>query len=133
MPTSKELEHSTKSREVIGMQFSILSPKEIEGRSVVKVTETILYDSNGSPVINGLFDPRMGVIDHGLICPTDKLDNRSCPGYFGHIQLSRPVFHIQFFDITFTLIKCFCIKCSRILCEVNDDLINITSNMNNKK
>ena len=38
MPTSKELEHSTKSREVIGLQFSILSPEEIEGRSVVKVT-----------------------------------------------------------------------------------------------
>ena len=77
--SSKETEYSSKSREVVGMQLSVLSPDEIQGRSVVKVTETILYDSNGDPVINGLFDPRMGVIDHGMVCPTDKLDNRMCP------------------------------------------------------
>ena len=131
--SSKETEYSSKSREVVGMQLSVLSPDEIEGRSVVKVTETILYDSNGDPVINGLFDPRMGVIDHGMVCPTDKLDNRMCPGYFGHIELARPVYHIQFFDVTFTIIKCFCIKCSRILIETTDELIDTLSKMTNKK
>ena len=133
MPQSRELEYSNKSREISGMQFSILGPEEIKARSVVKVTETILYDSNGDPVINGLFDPRMGVIDHGLICPTDRLDNRNCPGYFGHIELARPVHHAQYFDISFVLLKCYCIKCSRILIDVTDELVNTVSVLSNRK
>ena len=31
----------------------------------------------------------MGVNDHGKICPTDGLDNKFCPGYFGHIELAK--------------------------------------------
>ena len=50
---------------------------DIKRKSVVHVTQAPLYDTNGDPVINGLFDPRMGVIDNGKICPTDELDNRS--------------------------------------------------------
>ena len=29
----------------------------------------------------------MGVSEYGKICPTDGLDSRECPGYFGHIEL----------------------------------------------
>ena len=57
-------------------------------------------------------DPRMGVNDHGKICPTDGLDNKFCPGYFGHIELAKPVFHFQFMDVTMSLLKSVCIKCS---------------------
>ena len=34
-----------------GVQFSVMSPEEIKKRSVVHVTQTILYDTNGEPVI----------------------------------------------------------------------------------
>ena len=74
MSLYKEYDYTEKIREIKGVQFSVLSPEEIKKRSVVHVTETILYDNNGDPVINGLFDFRMGVIDHGKICPTDGLD-----------------------------------------------------------
>jgi DNA-directed RNA polymerase II subunit RPB1 len=116
----KELDYSSKIRDIKGVQFSVLSPEEIIKRSVVHVNETILYDSNGEPIIGGLFDTRMGVIDHGKICPTDGLDNRFCPGYFGHIELKRPVFHVQFLDIVITIMKCRCIRCSKLLVDVND-------------
>jgi len=56
-------------QEVKGIQFSILSPEEIIKRSVVKVTKTDTYTGN-EPVIGGLFDSRMGVLEHNKICST---------------------------------------------------------------
>ena len=58
---------------VIGIQFSLLSPEEIRKGSVAEITSRDTYINN-KPVINGLFDPRMGVLEPGLICPTDGLD-----------------------------------------------------------
>jgi len=45
---------------IIGIQFSILSPEEIRKLSVAEITNRDTYINN-KPVINGLFDPRMGV------------------------------------------------------------------------
>ena len=120
MSLYKELDYTDKIREIASVQFSVMSPEEIRNRSVVHVTQTILYDSNGDPVIGGLFDPRMGVLEHGKICPTDNLDNRFCPGYFGHIVLARPVFHIQFLPIVQKILKCICLRCSKLLIDKNN-------------
>ena len=134
MSLYKELEHTDKVREISGVQFSVMSPDEIRNRSVVHVSQTILYDSTGEPVIGGLFDPRMGVLDHGKICPTDNLDNRFCPGYFGHIELARPVFHIQFLPIVLKILKCFCLRCSKLLLDKNSvDVAEIIKSYKGKK
>ena len=134
MTLYKELNYTSKIREISGVQFCILSPEEIKRRSVVHVTQTLLYDANGDPVLGGLMDPRMGVIDHGKICPTDGLDNRFCPGYFGHIELARPVFQVQFLPIIIKVLKCVCIRCSKLLIDKNDqDILNIINNLKGKK
>ena len=83
---------------IIGIQFSILSPEEIRKGSVAEITTRDTYINN-KPVIGGLFDPRMGVLEPGLICPTDGLDYMNTPGYFGHIELARPVFYHQYLNI----------------------------------
>ena len=98
---------------IIGIQFSILSPEEIEKSSVAEITSRDTYVNN-KPVINGLYDPRMGVVDPGLICPTDGLDYMQTPGYFGHIRLARPVFYIQFLNTVMKIARCICIKCSKL-------------------
>ena len=121
MSLYKELNYTEKIREIDAVQFSVMSPDEIRNRSVVNVTQTVLYDTNGNPVVGGLFDTRMGVIDHGKICPTDGLDNRFCPGYFGHIELQKPVFSYQFLDITMKTLKCYCLRCSSILINKEDE------------
>ena len=126
MSLYNELNYTENIKEIKGVQFGVLSPEEIKNRSVVHVTQTVLYDGHGEPIIGGLFDPRMGVIDHGKICPTDNLDNRFCPGYFGHIELARPVFHIQFIQLIIKILKCICIRCSNLLIDINDfDISNI--------
>ena len=122
MTIFKELDYTSEISNIEGLQFSVSSPEEIERKSVVNVTQAQLYDTNGDPIINGLFDPRMGVIDNGKICPTDELDNRFCPGYFGHIKLVKPVFHHQFFDITMKAVKCYCPRCSGILLDKENEL-----------
>ena len=121
MTLYKELDYNSEIYNIIGLQFSISSPEEIKRKSVCHVTQPLLYDSQGEPVINGLFDPRMGVLDHGKICPTDELDNRFCPGYFGHIELQKPVFHYQFMDIIMKTLKCYCMRCSSILIDKEND------------
>ena len=78
---------------VIGIQFSILSPEEIRNGSVAEITNRDTY-MNNKPVTGGLFDPRMGVLEPGLICPTDGLDYIKTPGYFGHIELALSLIHI---------------------------------------
>ena len=99
---------------IIGIQFSILSPEEIRKGSVAEITSRDTYINN-KPVIGGLFDPRMGVLEPGLICPTDGLDYIQTPGYFGHINLSRPVFYIQYLNTIIKILRCTCIKCSKCL------------------
>lgn len=99
---------------ILGIQFSILSPDEIRKGSVAEITSRDTYVNN-KPVINGLFDPRMGVLEPGFICPTDGLDYMQTPGYFGHIELARPIFYIQYLTTIIKILRCICIKCSKIL------------------
>ena len=103
---------------IIGIQFSILSPDEIRNSSVAEITNRDTYINN-KPVINGLFDPRMGVLEAGYICPTDGLDYINCPGYFGHIELARPLFYIQYITTIIKIVRCTCVKCSKLL--INKD------------
>ena len=106
------------SRRIIGVQFSILSPEEIKRNSVAEITSREVYINN-KPVINGLFDPRMGVLEPGLICPTDGYTYIDTPGYFGHIELARPVFAIQHIKEIVKICKCVCFKCSKLLMDKN--------------
>ena len=99
---------------IIGIQFSILSPEEIRNASVAHITTRDTY-SNNKPIIGGLFDPRMGVLEPGLICPTDGHNYIKTPGYFGHIELARPVFYIQYLNTIIKILRCVCFKCSKLL------------------
>jgi len=104
---------------IIGVQFSMLSPEEIRKNSVVEVTTRDTYINN-KPVPNGLFDSRMGVLEPGIICPTDGYTYIDTPGYFGHIDLARPVFFIQHIKEIMKISKTICYKCSKLLINKNE-------------
>ena len=89
------MEKNPRCSKIMGVQFSILSAEEIRKQSVANITSRDTF-INGKPVIGGLFDPRMGVLEPGFICPTDGHNYIDTPGYFGHIELAKPVFHIHF-------------------------------------
>jgi DNA-directed RNA polymerase II subunit RPB1 len=99
---------------ILGIQFGIFSPEEIRKSSVAEITRRDTYVNNKA-VVGGMFDTRMGILEPGLICPTDGLDYIQCPGYFGHIELAKPVFYIQYLDTVVNIAQCICIKCSKLL------------------
>ncbi len=98
---------------IIGVQFGIFSPEEIEKRSVVEITTQHMYDGN-EPRIGGLFDPRMGVLDNGKTCRSCHQSNHLCPGHFGHYKLTRPVYFYQFIDRIIKVLSCVCIACGKL-------------------
>jgi DNA-directed RNA polymerase II subunit RPB1 len=57
----------------------------------------------GQPVYGGVNDPRLG-----------SLQDKSCPGYFGHLELAKPVYHWGFFNTTLKVLRCVCYHCSRL-------------------
>jgi len=120
LQSTKMNEYKAPSR-IIGVQFSMLSPEEIRKNSVVEVTSRDTYINN-KPVLGGLFDPRMGVLEPGLICPTDGFTYIDTPGYFGHINLARPVFFIQHVKEIMKISKCVCFKCSKLLINKKDHM-----------
>lgn len=119
MSIYKELSYDQEIDVVRGIQFSVLGPDEIKKRSVVEVTKSDTYNNN-EPVVAGLFDPRMGVLEHGKPCATCEQKNTFCPGHFGHIDLARPVYHPLFFDTVRKLLGCVCYRCSRLMVSPKD-------------
>tara|TARA_B110000008_G_scaffold33129_1_gene29420 strand:+ start:607 stop:5235 length:4629 start_codon:yes stop_codon:yes gene_type:complete len=118
---------------IVGIQFSLFSPEEIEKSSVAEITNKETYVGI-KPKIGGLFDPRMGVLDPGMICPTDGMNYINSPGYFGHIKLAKPVFYIQYLDTIMSIMKCACVKCGKILLSKKENVyLSKLSNMNRWK
>ena len=106
---------------IVGIQFSLFSPEEIEKYSVVEVTNKETYVGI-KPKIGGLFDPRMGVLEPGMICPTDGMNYINCPGYFGHVKLAKPVFWVQHLDEIIDIMKCCCHKCGKLLISKKENI-----------
>ena len=120
MAYETDFDYSGDVSRVNGIQFGILSPKDIRQQSVVEVTTHDTFNGN-EPVVGGLFDPRMGVIEYGQKCSTDMLSSKMTPGYFGHIELTMPVFYVQYFGVVQKLFKCVCFKCGSVLLQMTDE------------
>lgn len=114
MPSSK-LNPTSEAENVIGIQFGIFSPEQVEKRAVIEITTHSTY--NGvNPTIGGLFDPRLGVIDNGKkTCKTCLQNNAGCPGHWGKLTLARPVIYVQFINYVVSTLRCVCIKCAKLL------------------
>ena len=124
------MEKNPKCSKIIGIQFSILSSEEIKKQSVANITSRDTF-INGKPVIGGLFDPRMGVLEPGFICPTDGHNYIDTPGYFGHMELAKPVYYIQYLPTILKILRCVCVKCSKLL--INKETHKHLLKMDNEK
>ena len=102
-------------RAIESIQFSLLSPDEIRKMSVTRIVTADTYDEDGFPIERGLMDRRLGVVEPGLTCKTCGGGPKECPGHFGHIELARPVIHVNYVETIFDLLQSTCRKCGRIL------------------
>ena len=132
MSMFQELEYNEDIEKITKVQFSVMSPEEIRRRSVAEIHTNETYDGD-IPKIGGVFDPRMGTLDHGKLCPTDELNNRHCPGYFGHLELAMPVFHIHFMKWTTKILQIICPKCSKLYMDESQPQILKLLHIKNKE
>ena len=119
MTIYKELSFENEVKNIEGIQFSIMSADDIRKMSVAEIVSTDTYSGN-EPIIGGLFDSRMGVIENDKTCKVCMQKNTFCPGHFGHIELAKPIFHMQFFDVVRKILKCACFRCSSLLVDPED-------------
>ncbi|TGZ63999.1 hypothetical protein CRM22_006603 [Opisthorchis felineus] len=95
--------------------FRFYNRDDIRLLSVRQVTNELAFDKfTGRGVDGGLHDASMGVHSEKDLCGHCGLDFFACPGHFGHIEFSKPVFNPLFFDLLFKLMKAFCFGCFRI-------------------
>ena len=87
------------------IQFGILSPDEIQRLSVVNIESDLTFENN-LPKKGGLMDSKLGAIDKDIHCLTDFASYIECPGYFGHLNLKKPVFHEGFLDFILLILRC---------------------------
>ncbi len=102
------------------VQFGIYSESDILRSAVCEIKSTLIYDKETSlPAEEGLNDPRMGVTMRGLVCQTCFGDIRECPGHFGFIKLAEIVYHPEFLETVYKVLKSVCYNCSKLLIGPN--------------
>ena len=69
----------------------------------------------GKAELNGLSDAKLGPVDKLAKCPTDAAGLQDCPGYFGHIELAKPMYHIGFLSTVIKVLRCVSFAGSRLM------------------
>uniref|UniRef100_A0AAU6SHL8 DNA-directed RNA polymerase subunit n=1 Tax=Nosema wisconsonii TaxID=3404847 RepID=A0AAU6SHL8_9MICR len=105
-------EDNVKKR-IKSIQFGLFSPEEIRRASVVQVIHPETME-NGLPRQGGLIDLKMGTTERSFLCSTCERDNFGCPGHFGHIELTKPMFHVGYISKIKKILECICFYCSKL-------------------
>jgi len=109
--------------------FGVLSPQEVRRFSVAEIQTADTYDEDGTPIISGLMDGRLGTLEPRQRCKTCGNTAIRCPGHFGHIELAVPIIHIEFTKIINELLGATCRNCGRTL-SPTDQIEKIRSRIN---
>ncbi len=95
------------------VRFSLFSPEMVRELSAARIVVPDTYDDDGYPIDGGLVDSRLGVVDPGLRCKTCGGRVKECPGHFGHIDLVRPVAHVELSKQMYLVMRATCPHCHR--------------------
>ena len=84
---------------------------QIRKISVQQVVSPIIFDNVKNPIKGGLYDPALGPLDNKDRCATCGLTAFECPGHFGHIELSVPLYNPLVFITLYKILRCTCLHC----------------------
>jgi DNA-directed RNA polymerase beta' subunit len=101
---------------VVGMQFGLLSPQEIERMAPKVITDNVAHAKN-LPKLNGPNDPALGPADRRVRCRTCRDKWYGCMGHPGVIRLPLQVYHAGHVDTTYKLLQAVCHACCRPKCS----------------
>ena len=111
------------TREIEQITFGILSAEEIINMAVCEINSPKLCNTDKA-AYNTVYDPRLGTIDNSVTCQTCSEGLWKCPGHFGYIKLNEPVLHPLYYKQVVQFIKCFCVKCNKLLISEEQLLLN---------
>lgn len=96
--------------EISSVEFGALTNKEIKKLSAKQITNPTVFDNLGHPISGGLYDLALGAFLRNQ-CATCGLDDRFCPGHYGHIELPVPVYNPLFFNQLYIFLRSTCLFC----------------------
>lgn len=105
------------------IDFSLYGNKAVLADSVISDPNGITVPEithNGEPVQDGVLDKRLGVTENDLICSTCGENGYRCPGHFGHIHFTEPVYHMGLILYLKNILSCICIRCNKLLIHKNE-------------
>ncbi|XP_047325049.1 DNA-directed RNA polymerase III subunit 1 [Impatiens glandulifera] len=102
--------------------FSMFSEDDIMNLADVQVHLGAYYDVNKKPKSNGLVDNHMGPPNKKTTCLTCNGSYTDCPGHYGYLSLTLPVYNIGYLPTVILILKCICKSCSRVLLHEKDRL-----------
>ena len=89
--------------------------KDVRSRSVCEITSSVSIDALGTPLPNGVYDPRLGpATSDSPPCATCALRYLGCPGHFGHIELCVPLYHPLLFGKLVEILRMKCLHCHKL-------------------
>jgi len=102
-------------KQIENVSFGFYADEDVRSRSVCEVTSSVSVDALGTPLPNGVYDPRMGPSNaEGPPCITCAQRYLACPGHFGHIELCVPVYQPLLFGKLVELLRIKCLHCHRL-------------------
>jgi DNA-directed RNA polymerase II subunit RPB1 len=110
------------------IEFNILGNEEIQRMTVfdrnhIGIDSHESYENN-EPKKGGPVDSRLGVVDLYRVCATCNLDATLCPGHFGHIHMTEPVFNTCYMQFIRKILTCICTRCSKLLIYSTEQELN---------
>ena len=106
-------------KKITSITFTVLTNDDTKRYSAIANEPFGLNKAESYNVYNsvqlGPADTRGGTSDPYIPCLTCGLNYIDCPGHFMHISLPMPVYHIGFLEHTCNILKCICLKCSKLL------------------
>ena len=94
-------------------QPSLYTDEEVRSRSMIEITSPQAFDSLGTPLPHGLYDPLLGPTESKTTSPCITCGNlyTNCPGHAGHIELCVPVYQPLTFPKLMQLLRIKCLNC----------------------
>lgn len=125
------------NEDITSIEFGLYRNPDIVKDSVIEDPAGLVIaeiNNNGEPVEGGTVSRIFGAGDMGSKCRTCNDTSARCPGHFGHIRLTEPVFHVGFITYLKTILSCICIRCNRLLVHKNEeDISRLAKNKSGKQ
>jgi DNA-directed RNA polymerase II subunit RPB1 len=97
------------------------------------LANSALGKNTGGIITPDLYDSRLGTIDNHIDCVICSSNSRYCVGHYNHGKLEKLVFNTGYLHLVKKILRCICLKCSRLLLPKNgEEMADMLKNKSEK-